>query len=69
MFESVSVLRWQLALHRIFLQLADELWPEGNTDSGDDGIGSTAEALSLEVQIAREMSSLQRPRKQKRFGN
>lgn len=52
-----------------FLQLGNELWPEGNTDSGEERVGSTSETLSLEAQIAREMSAMQTPRKQKRFGN
>lgn len=69
MFELVRVPRWQLALPHFFWQLADELWPEGNTDSGEERVGSTSETLSLEAQIAREMSVMQAPRKQKHFGN
>lgn len=50
-------------------QLADELWPEETAGSEGTRVGSTAEELSLEAQIANEMSSIQKSRKEKRFGS
>ena len=44
-------------------QLADELWPE------ESPVPGMASDLSLEAQIADEMSSLKKPRKEKRFGS
>jgi tRNA acetyltransferase TAN1 len=48
------------------------MWPEAIADvdagPGEQATRSTTEGLSLEAQIANEMSSLQRSRKEKRFG-
>jgi tRNA acetyltransferase TAN1 len=50
-------------------QLADNLWPEETPGDGEQEVVSIADELSLEAQIADEMSALQKPRKAKRFGN
>ncbi|KAF9450074.1 hypothetical protein P691DRAFT_726789 [Macrolepiota fuliginosa MF-IS2] len=55
-------------LYELFESLADELWPEDITSSGEQA-GTTTIELSLEAQIANEMLSLQRPKREKRFVN
>jgi hypothetical protein len=55
------------------LQLASELWPGSATVEADDG-ESHADAdggeveEDLEKQIAKELASIKRPRKEQRFG-
>lgn len=46
-------------------QLASELWPEAGDDSED---GDPGGADDLEKQIAKEVESMKRPRKEQRFG-
>jgi hypothetical protein len=48
-------------------QLADELWP-GDISAQEESTASASEELSLEAQIANEMSSLQKSPSEKRFG-
>lgn len=50
-------------LYDLFESLADELWPE------ESPVPGMASDLSLEAQIADEMSSLKKPRKEKRFAS
>jgi len=53
-------------LYDLFESLASELWPEVNEDMEDE---SQEPEGSLEDQIARELASIKRPRKDQRFAN
>ncbi|KAJ7348921.1 hypothetical protein DFH08DRAFT_923852 [Mycena albidolilacea] len=59
-------------LYELFNGLAAELWPEaaeganGDDDSDD---AETEEGLSIEAQIANEVSAMKRPKKEQRFTN
>ncbi|XP_006459466.1 hypothetical protein AGABI2DRAFT_218712 [Agaricus bisporus var. bisporus H97] len=55
-------------LYDLFESLADELWPE-DISGQEEKTASTSEELSLEAQIANEMSSLQKSRREKRFAS
>jgi hypothetical protein len=48
------------------LQLASELWPAKIDE--DDSEGDPDESLSIEAQIASEVSAMKRPRAEQRFG-
>ncbi|KAJ3555076.1 hypothetical protein NP233_g12292 [Leucocoprinus birnbaumii] len=63
LFESVRVPDGRSWTVLNLYQLADDLWPQEPPEPGEQG------ELSLEAQIADEMSSLQKPRKEKRFGD
>lgn len=69
LFESVRIFAIAALSPSKIFQLADELWPEEISDHGEQEIGSATEELSLEAQIANEMSSLRKPRREKRFGS
>ena len=47
------------------LKLASDLWPEDPDEVEDD---DDDEKLSLEEQIAREVSAMKRPKRESRFG-
>ena len=54
-------------LYDLFESLASEVWPgETVDDDGEDNIGDGAD--DLEKQVAREIESMKRPRKEQRFG-
>ncbi|KAI0733638.1 hypothetical protein C8Q72DRAFT_812332 [Fomitopsis betulina] len=53
-------------LYDLFGSLASELWPEAGDDSED---GDPGGADDLEKQIAKEVESMKRPRKEQRFAN
>ena len=53
------------------IQLANEVWPtesDGLKDGDDESDGDGGGAADLEKQIAREISSMKRPRRETRFG-
>ncbi|KZT73645.1 hypothetical protein DAEQUDRAFT_721707 [Daedalea quercina L-15889] len=60
-------------LYDLFESLASELWPEQVTKSVKEGSGSESddngEAEDLEKQIAKEVASMKRPRREQRFAN
>ncbi|KAI0267728.1 hypothetical protein BC834DRAFT_869679 [Gloeopeniophorella convolvens] len=64
-------------LYDLFESLASELWPESDATSGDgheggggsDDGGAAGEEEDVEKQIARELASIKRPRKEQRFAN
>ncbi|KAF5359157.1 hypothetical protein D9756_003517 [Leucocoprinus leucothites] len=56
-------------LYDLFESLADELWPDEGSEPGERQAVPVKGELSLEAQIANEMNSLQKPRKEKRFGD
>ena len=54
-------------LYDVFGSVASELWPEeADDDDGEDDLHDRAD--DLEKQIAREVESMKRPRKEQRFG-
>ncbi|KAJ7126798.1 hypothetical protein C8R44DRAFT_617358 [Mycena epipterygia] len=56
-------------LYELFDSLASDLWPEV-ADKGEDDSDDNAEGdLSIEAQIANEVSAMKRPRKEQRFTN
>jgi len=57
-------------LYELFDSLASEMWPEepGRDADGTD-LRSQTESLSIEDQIAKEVSAMKRPRKEQRFVN
>ncbi|KAI9000624.1 hypothetical protein BD414DRAFT_404751 [Trametes punicea] len=59
-------------LYDLFESLANELWPQAVTEGSGDSEGSEEEsggADDLEKQIAKEVESMKRPRKETRFAN
>lgn len=56
-------------LYDLFESLADELWPDEGSEPGERQAVPVKGELSLEAQIANEMNSLQKPRKEKRFAS
>ncbi|KAJ7932680.1 hypothetical protein B0H13DRAFT_1592930 [Mycena leptocephala] len=57
-------------LYELFNGLAAELWPETEeAKDDDDSDAEPDEGLSIEAQIANEVSAMKRPRKEQRFTN
>ncbi|KAJ7096520.1 hypothetical protein B0H15DRAFT_920948 [Mycena belliarum] len=56
-------------LYELFGNLALELWPEDPEKDNDDSDPDADGELSLEAQIASEVSAMKRPRKEQRFTN
>ncbi|KAJ7170867.1 hypothetical protein C8R43DRAFT_981342 [Mycena crocata] len=57
-------------LYELFGSLGSELWPESSQNTGDDDSDKEPdEELSIEAQIASEVSAMKRPRKEQRFTN
>ncbi|KAJ7455263.1 hypothetical protein B0H11DRAFT_250134 [Mycena galericulata] len=57
-------------LYELFDNLASELWPEAPGANGDnDSDVEPDEQLSIEAQIANEVSAMKRPKKEQRFTN
>ncbi|KAJ7227361.1 hypothetical protein GGX14DRAFT_629628 [Mycena pura] len=58
-------------LYELFNSLASELWPEIRGDHDEDNVDESDvehdDDLSIEAQIANEVSAMKRPRKQQRF--
>jgi len=62
-------------LYDLFESLASELWPEtdagareaGDEDGHDNSDDGTAEEEDLEKQMAKELASIKRPRREQRF--
>ncbi|KAJ7285191.1 hypothetical protein C8J57DRAFT_1290659 [Mycena rebaudengoi] len=54
-------------LYELFDNLASELWPAKIDE--DDSEGDPDESLSIEAQIASEVSAMKRPRAEQRFAN
>ena len=54
------------------VQIASDVWPESGLDDGREGDGVNnsdgAEDGDLEAQVAKELASIKRPRKEQRFG-
>lgn len=60
-------------LYDLFEQYATEMWPGESSSSADvkaedDSDDEEDEDLDIEKQIAKEMSTMKRPRKETRFG-
>ncbi|KAJ7761979.1 hypothetical protein DFH07DRAFT_739785 [Mycena maculata] len=56
-------------LYELFNGLASELWPEIlDTNDDEDSDAEPDESLSIEAQIASEVSAMKRPKKEQRFG-
>jgi len=51
-------------------QIASDIWPEAATDYDRecDKANESDEAEDLEAQVAKELASIKRPRKEQRFG-
>ncbi|KAF8191595.1 hypothetical protein K438DRAFT_1919436 [Mycena galopus ATCC 62051] len=57
-------------LYELFNGLAAELWPEVQEGNGDDDSDAEPdEDLSIEAQIASEVSAMKRPKREQRFTN
>ncbi|KAI0956107.1 hypothetical protein AcV7_006601 [Taiwanofungus camphoratus] len=57
-------------LYDLFESLASELWPDGPTKTTDEkGSDNESDVDDLEQQIAKEVASMKRPRKEQRFAN
>ncbi|CCM03096.1 uncharacterized protein FIBRA_05216 [Fibroporia radiculosa] len=72
LFESVSSHMFpRAAKNEHDPQLASEIWPDSSneTPGGNDSGSDEADDGDVEKQIAREMLSMKRPRKEQRFGN
>ncbi|KAJ7650066.1 hypothetical protein FB45DRAFT_886822 [Roridomyces roridus] len=54
-------------LYELFNTLGSELWPE--TKEGDDSDSEPEEELSIEAQIASELSAMKKPKHEQRFAN
>ncbi|KAF8627062.1 hypothetical protein AX17_006402 [Amanita inopinata Kibby_2008] len=55
-------------LYDVFESLADEMWPVEEKDALDaEEPGSSGKNVSLEEQIANEVSAIKRPRRESRF--
>jgi len=54
------------------VQIASDVWPESGLDDGKESDGANnsdgAEDSDLEAQVAKELASIKRPRKEQRFG-
>jgi len=50
-----------------FPKLASDLWPEVADKGEDDSDDDAEQDLSIEAQIANEVSAMKRPRKEQRF--
>ncbi|KAJ6457100.1 hypothetical protein C8R47DRAFT_1029184 [Mycena vitilis] len=56
-------------LYELFNGLGSELWPETEEGQDDDSDAEADGELSIEAQIANEVSAMKRPRKEQRFTN
>ncbi|KAJ7184531.1 hypothetical protein C8R46DRAFT_462414 [Mycena filopes] len=58
-------------LYELFQGLGSELWPDGDKDKDvdDDSDEESGEGLSIEAQIASEVSAMKKPKKEQRFTN
>ncbi|KAJ7253332.1 hypothetical protein B0H12DRAFT_1116683 [Mycena haematopus] len=56
-------------LYELFNGLGAELWPEPQEDNDHDSDAESDEGLSIEAQIASEVSAMKRPKKEQRFTN
>ncbi|KAJ7684430.1 hypothetical protein DFH06DRAFT_6789 [Mycena polygramma] len=56
-------------LYELFNGLGSELWPETEGGQDDDSDAEADGELSIEAQIANEVSAMKRPRKEQRFTN
>ncbi|KAJ7476071.1 hypothetical protein FB451DRAFT_1351352 [Mycena latifolia] len=56
-------------LYELFENLGSELWPEVSQKDDDDSDAAEEEELSIEAQIASEVSALKRPKQEQRFAN
>lgn len=60
-------------VYQVFESIASDVWPESGLDDGRESDGANnndgAEDSDLEAQVAKELASIKRPRKEQRFAN
>ncbi|KIJ94221.1 hypothetical protein K443DRAFT_642276 [Laccaria amethystina LaAM-08-1] len=56
-------------IYDVFESIASEIWPISDANSGDADSDAESTNLSIEAQIANEVSAIKRPRTEQRFAN
>ncbi|KAF9466611.1 hypothetical protein BDZ94DRAFT_1251348 [Collybia nuda] len=56
-------------IYELFESVASELWPIGEPKPGESAVEDSESELSIEAQVAKEVSAMKRPRPEPRFVN